>query len=380
MTGEEFSKRFQLQDRLTSAGVSTFRGIDVGRGPVLVHLLPGEEISTPGALERSGHELAGFDKLVHYETLEVEGQRVVVTAPIDGFTTYEAWISDVSRRCSAREAPTKEAAPIRGTPQQRIPRPSDAHVLEGPEEYTRVLRIPSFGPGVEREDSPEEDPQEGEPYVEPGEPTSPGANPATGTYTRIMRSAEHEPPPGMEGKTAPRRNVDAETDGTGEYTRIMRGGGGGDYGGDPPEPPRPLDAGADRGDGRTADLDEPGGLPDSYLDRLRELEEDAQAAGSPPLPSAPFLPGPPERTSTPMRPPPGGPSEYTRVIQGGGLSDSPTRPRPTPPPPPPPPPDQPPASEGSSKTRLVVALVAVVLLLLVFLGIALTLGSGGPTG
>lgn len=369
MTGDEFSNRFRLVEKLTDTGVTTYRGVDSRRGGVLVHLMPGPETATPETLAERGVTLAAIDELAYHECLDVEGMRVVVTTDLDDFTTYESWIEEVEQRARAfggavaepetsetgeepaaqttsawKEEATGAAEPtvdgegageaVDETASQTVG--EGAEDAEAPGEFTRLF---------EASDVADADPAASEPVDDAAPPPTPEVatpgdaapppppEPAPSDESRPPELSEPEPSEGTrpdgEAATAEEAgSADQAPGGPGEYTRIMMQLEG-------IEVPRTPGEGGDASDEpASSEPPTPSSPPRSSPPRSSPPETPPPETPAPPEPPAPpgppAPPEPPPETSSEAPPSPEGPGPYTRLMRrsaGGDGEESPSQDR-----------------------------------------------------
>ena len=182
MKGEEFRARFRVLKRLTHRGVMSYHALDSDGSLVMVHVLPGEAASAKDKLLKALERLPSSDRKRLRQVLTVESTLVLVTEPLDDFTSLGDWF--VTRSGSASSA---AAAPS--------PPPPAPHIAaEGPDEFEQLFGQQSQTPSA----------------ASPASPGPPAPGPAAPPPTVAGPPAHPAPPPPAAAKKPP-----------GEYTLLF---------------------------------------------------------------------------------------------------------------------------------------------------------------
>ncbi|HKT06872.1 MAG TPA: hypothetical protein VJR24_03160, partial [Gemmatimonadaceae bacterium] len=93
MTSAEFSARYQLLKPVADGKVRTLNALAIASGKVvMVHYLVGTTDENNAVLARV-RALPEIERLRLIETLDVEGHPVVVTQFLQGFESFDVWMS-----------------------------------------------------------------------------------------------------------------------------------------------------------------------------------------------------------------------------------------------------------------------------------------------
>ena len=389
MTGDEFTARYRLREQLTDGDIVSYLASDDRDGNVLAHVFHGPSAPT---FDASLLDEAGRDAV--REILDVEGIAVVVTEPVEPFSTFEAWVAEhqrpsekdgpgaftrIFRVQSPKEPSGRVAEPETGpsvegeggaksvsdggTPKGpagsggdveepgeftlafgalRQPPPAPAPMVPPPADPDRpempvapatempAASIESAGESSSGAAPPAEPPRPQQSAPPDAPPTSPPAEGGTGTFTRIMGAAHQ----GSGSAEAPPSASDAPSPTTGSAPRPSSSGSG-----NAPVPPRPGGTPSSPARPSAPAPPRPGGAPSppAHL----SSPPPPRPSGAPSSPAgqgAPAPPGPGGAPPPPM-PPPARPSPPAPPAQG-------SRGTPPPPPPPPPFPGSPPPPSG----------------------------------
>ncbi len=183
MTGEEFQREYTLQEKVDDGDVVSHRALDSSGTPVLVHFLVKD---VPGSRTSLLNFLPSLDRSDAARILvltEVDETTVMVTEPLEGFTTLGEWLERAAGGKVVKDpgvytrllGVVGDTGELGETAVVETPPPASPEDESLPSEQgARVTNLPE--PEEDAEAPEEEDPSGGEP---PGTPAAPGTEPDT---------------------------------------------------------------------------------------------------------------------------------------------------------------------------------------------------------